>query len=573
MNNLRVRLHSLTAKIILTTACGVIAATLLTAFVAWRTLEAETSHTIDRSTRWSLRVAAEAFTAFHPAYRLESDAGGEPTRLVGPAISGFSDNELVDKITRINRGTATVFKFEPEKNDFLRLSTSVLKADGTRAIGTMLGNQGVVFPVIMRGEVYRGVANILGVPYQTGYMPIVDAAGKPQGILYIGVGKLHELREAADGLLNRLFIAALAILLLCAAGAALLMNRIVGRPLGRLAAVTGAIAAGERNVDVPFTDRADECGILARSLKSLDDSMAERARLMESEVESLAARSRQAEAREEAIGSFRGDVRRISEQLAAGSAALDGAAGRLSTTAATAAQLASGARSSADQASDGIGAVASAAEQLNGSIREVASRAEEAARVAAGAVTAGETSKRGIEELKSGADKIGEVIGVIRAIAGQTNLLALNATIEAARAGEAGRGFAVVASEVKALAAQTSSATEEISAQIAQIQAASGGVVLAFEAILKTLVEVDGVGASIAAAVEEQGVATGEIARSASQAAQGSEEMARLVVNLEDMTSGTAEAVRSLESTAGAFRNGSEELVAAVDTFLKRVAA
>lgn len=69
------------------------------------------------------------------------------------------------------------------------------------------------------------------------------------------------------------------------------------------------------------------------------------------------------------------------------------------------------------------------------------------------------------EEISHLADQIGRVEGVsdqINAIARQTNLLALNATIEAARAGEAGKGFAVVAGEVKALAAQTGEATDEI---------------------------------------------------------------------------------------------------------------
>ena len=75
-----------------------------------------------------------------------------------------------------------------------------------------------------------------------------------------------------------------------------------------------------------------------------------------------------------------------------------------------------------------------------------------------------------IGALARAAQQIDEVVGFIRTIAGQTNLLALNATIEAARAGEAGRGFAVVASEVKALATQTAKATEDISAQIAEVQ-------------------------------------------------------------------------------------------------------
>ena len=88
-----------------------------------------------------------------------------------------------------------------------------------------------------------------------------------------------------------------------------------------------------------------------------------------------------------------------------------------------------------------------------------------------------------MSELGDAATRIGEVIGLIQAIAGQTNLLALNATIEAARAGEAGRGFAVVASEVKSLAGQTARATEEIAAQIGAIQSATADAAQAIEQV------------------------------------------------------------------------------------------
>ena len=93
--------------------------------------------------------------------------------------------------------------------------------------------------------------------------------------------------------------------------------------------------------------------------------------------------------------------------------------------------------------------------------------------------------------MRSAAQQIDEVVGFIRTIAGQTNLLALNATIEAARAGEAGRGFAVVASEVKALATQTAKATEEISAQIAEVQSATRQAVDNVGAIAAIMGDID----------------------------------------------------------------------------------
>ena len=86
-------------------------------------------------------------------------------------------------------------------------------------------------------------------------------------------------------------------------------------------------------------------------------------------------------------------------------------------------------------------------------------------------------------ELGNAATRIGEVVGLIQAIAGQTNLLALNATIEAARAGESGKGFAVVASEVKSLAGQTAKATEEIAEQIGAIQSAAADAAQAIEQV------------------------------------------------------------------------------------------
>ncbi len=123
------------------------------------------------------------------------------------------------------------------------------------------------------------------------------------------------------------------------------------------------------------------------------------------------------------------------------------------------------------------------------------------------------------------AQKIGDVIKLIRNIAGQTNLLALNATIEAARAGEAGQGFAVVASEVKSLAVQTAKATEDIASQISEVQASTGNAVEAIARIAERMREIDSFTSAVTASVQQQNAATGEISRNVASAADGAKEV------------------------------------------------
>jgi methyl-accepting chemotaxis protein len=571
MKRLIAVIGSLTSRIVLTAVIAVTVSSLLILGLAWRALDMEIAQTLDEKTRWSLRVAAESFISFYPDYELVYDKSGDVIRLIGPKVPDFTDNEAVDRVSKINKGTATVFRFDAGKNDFVRLSTSVKKADGTRAIGTLLGNTGVVFPVIMKGDIYNGRANILGIPYQTGYMPIVGKDGKSQGILYIGVGKIEELRASVDGLYRDLLVAAGLALLVAAVAAGIVSRRLMA-PLPKLAAVTAGIANAKADAAIPFADRIDEIGRLARSLVTLQQSVRERNELLDRESQDRQGEIERARNRDSDIAAFRQDVAEITSRLSDGSGRMDAATQSLTSVVSSTAQGADGARTASDQASQGISTVAASADQLNSSIREVAARAEEAARIVGGAVNAGRQSQDGIRELSDAASRIGQAVTAIRTIAEQTNLLALNATIEAARAGEAGRGFAVVASEVKVLATQTGKATEEIADQVSQIQIASDSVVATFETIFAALNEIDTASGAIAASVEEQGAATGEIARSAGQAAQGSEEMGRNVMNVEEMASRAAESVSQLEDVSEAFRKDAQQLVGSIDAFLRKVA-
>jgi methyl-accepting chemotaxis protein len=273
-----------------------------------------------------------------------------------------------------------------------------------------------------------------------------------------------------------------------------------------------------------------------------------------------------------AIGTFRPQVEKLLSSVSSSATAMRSTASDLFGSSGQTSQRAESAVHAFHEASANVETAAVAADELSHSIAEISRQLAHTSNIVELATGEARATNDEIAGLAEGAQKIGDVIKLIRDIAGQTNLLALNATIEAARAGEAGRGFAVVASEVKSLAVQTAKATEDIASHILGVQNSTAGAVDAIRQIVARMNEINQFTAAVAAAVEQQNAATGEISHNVAGAAQGT---GSVVVVLGEV----AGAATETSASASVVRDASETVEAAVsnlrlevEDFLTKVA-
>lgn len=489
-----------------------------------------------------LRGSLSADLSLDPQQQIEVVGKRTPVLKNGGAVLNL-DCSIPDRFTAQTGVTATIFAKSGE--DFVRISTSIKKQNGERALGTALNRAHPGYSRLSDGLSYVGYATLFGTQYLTQYDPIRDARGQVVGALYVGIDESKQMRLSMAAklallsfvLAGALFSAvlwrsdSLGVGLVAAVIIATVIYQVVSRSVARplLAARDAAkrLAAGDLTAQL-HVDRADEIGELMQEINGISQGLSE----------------------------IVGNVRDGSNQITAASREIAMGNADLSTRTSSQAAALEQTASSMEELTATVQQNSDNAQQANQLVQSAASHAAHGGEVISQVVQTMTT-------IKQGSEQVGRFVSEIEEIAFQTNILALNAAVEAARAGEQGRSFAVVAGDVRSLAHRCDIAAKQIKALTGDsAERVDAGAALAEQArrtmdeIVLSVKRVVDIMSEIGAASQEQG--------------KGIEQVGGAIGQMDQMTQQNAALVEQAAAAAESMRSQAERLSQAVAAFKLR---
>jgi methyl-accepting chemotaxis protein len=390
---------------------------------------------------------------------------------------------------------------------------------------------------------YPGSENVWVAMYE--YIPELDwllTASVPE----------DQINAARNWMTNMQVLLTLVLIAVVVVVLILMSNRMIGAPLNEIISHIELIAGGDYSKEVKIT-RFDEVGKLQSALQSMQNLVKETISKITSTSLDLAIAASQLSVSSAQVAKGSEEQTQAATSMASTIEELTVSIDRLSENAAEAQVLS---QSSNENSIHGASVIQQASTEMHKISTTVKNAANE------------------ISDLGKLSEQISSIIQVIQEIADQTNLLALNAAIEAARAGEQGRGFAVVADEVRGLAARTSSSAQEITSTIDKIQNGTHKSVETMTAGVRQVEHGAELSSQAGSAIED--IQSGslrvlevftEISDMLREQALASNDVAKNVDNIAQMTEKNTEAVSEVADAAVSLQDMADQLKVLVSHF------